>query len=800
MEGDMGRLLPPEVEKQVVALAREVLPEAVVSRAQVQEALLVANQQIPEAAELLTTNPVVVLHWKIMQVVLRVKAVLKYAWPYVHEYASAFEASGGDVEGCVTALLNDSIITRRNCEAEVRWRIKRCRQRGECFGHYTFALPTKDELSGALNAASPDTNAVVERLNHSPEMKERETKAQQANLLYSMQHDLYDKVTGNSNHGDTDSEKPIFYSRNAINFSDFQPALQEAGALERIAAHVMVDKFNMVRKGLLAPITDACMDKAVALVCTGSQIVQREMSYYCRGRHAVFPFKHAAPSEGDLADIFAKVCPPGLDLRDATGKQKAASAMSMALWKLPHLVKQETICETRPRFEFVHPTAEEFESAYKQVCGIRVPGRNEIGTMAAAIDKTLMKLSHIGPPETRGRLLKQKFYEVLSKLREMDVIDYSDQSWNDHNPTWEEFKTAFEGPGADNVERTIQVLKELPTVLQREAAEKETMMWTVLWLSVQQEVKILPNRVLFHTVSMEQVRRVFEAQAEGLVPLVEVLQMMPKRDALLKVVRCLRGAWIPIGRIAEVIESDGMKTLLLKLGSHAAADGEIWAAEEEARSVSFHSAFQQISKDWTKKTGRKYYVEERPSRAEILEAMCKTIEEGNHDKQGTQVEMYFSLRRANFIKGFAKLEKQNAQGCEAAAYQYKMSATKTGWWDVSMPYQACLVCGTVCLNGKPLGEATWDNSLTKEHGYSGMMVESIGLDYHGTTQVPTMADGTFQVMAQHSSKIHIRVMSEFAEEEYGPYDTEETGVIMSIGRFNIVHPEDAWPTVLQPKR
>lgn len=31
----------------------------------------------------------------------------------------------------------------------------------------------------------------------------------------------------------------------------------------------------------------------------------------------------------------------GLDLRDLTAKHKVATAMAMALWKLPHLAKQE---------------------------------------------------------------------------------------------------------------------------------------------------------------------------------------------------------------------------------------------------------------------------------------------------------------------------------------------------------------------------------------------------------------------------------------------------------------------------
>ena len=69
-----------------------------------------------------------------------------------------------------------------------------------------------------------------------------------------------------------------------------------------------------------------------------------------------------------------------------------------------------------------------------------------------------MKLAHIGPPETRGRLLKAKYSEVRTALRTAGVIDYSDQHWNERNPTWTEFKTAFEGPGADSVERTVQVI------------------------------------------------------------------------------------------------------------------------------------------------------------------------------------------------------------------------------------------------------------------------------------------------------------------------------------------------------
>ena len=55
-------------------------------------------------------------------------------------------------------------------------------------------------------------------------------------------------------------------------------------------------------------------------------------------------------------------------------------------------------------------------------------------------------------------------------------------------------------------------------------------------------------------------------------------------------------------------------------------------------------------------------------------------------------------------------------------------------------------------------------------------------------------------MAQHDSKVNLRVVAEFAEEEFGPFVTEEAGAIQSIGRFNLVRPERAWPTVLQPPR
>ena len=80
------------------------------------------------------------------------------------------------------------------------------------------------------------------------------------------------------------------------------------------------------------------------------------------------------------------------------------------------------------------------------------------------------------------------------------------------------------------------------------------------------------------------------------------------------------------------------------------------------------------------------------------------------------------------------------------------------------------------------------------------MVESVGQTYTGTAQVPTMKNGSFQVMAQHGSVINIKIITEFAEEVFGPYTTDEAGYMMSLGRVNLVKPENAWPTVLKQDR
>jgi len=87
-----------EIEQEVVRNLRNSMPEAVVSRAMVQKVLYVGDYDAVKAAELLITDPQVVLDWKINTVVLTVKRALPFAQPYVHEYASAFEAAGQDVE------------------------------------------------------------------------------------------------------------------------------------------------------------------------------------------------------------------------------------------------------------------------------------------------------------------------------------------------------------------------------------------------------------------------------------------------------------------------------------------------------------------------------------------------------------------------------------------------------------------------------------------------------------------------------------------------------------------------------
>jgi len=485
--------------------------------------------------------------------------------------------------------------------------------------------------------------------------------------------------------------------------------------------------------------------------------------------------------------------------------------MSMALWKLPHLAKQEVIGATRPRFEFVHPTDEEFSTAYDHTTGARVPGRNEISTTAVALDKALMKLAHIGPPETRGRLLKLKYGEVRATLRSEGLLDYSDQIWHDRNPTWTEFKTAFEGPGADNVERTTKVLRELPEVLRREQAAKELMFWQWLCGATKHELRKSPHFVVcsplvqpfMHGKTIDEIVQLFQqvAGTGGVPTLADCIKLMPTHEVMSGVCIPYKD-WVQGDPVANM-PVQGLKELIPSFVAMVAADVGVWSSEEEARAMFFWNTFNEISQGWTKRTGKRYYVDERPNRTELLEVMSIQVESGTHSKPGVVVEAYYALRRENFVKGFAKIAADQAAGCMDAQFKYEMSACKTGWWDVSMPYQACLVCGTVCLDGKTTGEQTWDNSnamFSKDRGYGGMMVETIGQDYAGTAQVPTMADGSFQAMAQHSSTIHIKVISEFAEEEFGPYQTDESGAIMSVGRFNLVQPARAWPTVLKPGR
>ena len=789
----------PEIERDVVQKLRAAMPEAVVSREVVQKVLFVADYDTAKAAELLITDPTVVLDWKITTVVLEVKKVLTYAQPYVNEFASAFEASGGEVLGAVDILLNDPVVLRRNCEAEVRSRMKRCRKTGECFGHYAIALPNKNELSKALDAASPDTNAVVERLNHMPSIQERETKGQRAVMrsdfeeaLLSMANDGQRWSDGNEN---TDGKCPLQYSHEMLSREDYNPALESSGALNLIEAHSMIDKFFTQRRSLVENIKEKCLEKACSEMCSDPAIVAREMRIHCEGKNSIFPFSHAVPSEKDIKDVYIKASPSGgLDLRDMNAKHKLATAMAMALWKVPELVKCEVLGETRPRFEFTTPTEEEFSGMYDKVC-LKIPGRNEIGTTAAAIDKGLMKLEHIGPPETRGRLLKLKYGEVRSQLRAKSVIDYSDSNWTARNPTWEEFKSVFEGPGADNVDRTAEVCAELETVVERERQAKEDHFWGWLVEASRHHIKQEPHYVLHYKVERSVIQRVFGSVAgvegSGIPTLESCLASMPPY------------AEYPNVRFGAVeIKSEVLTKLMPIWASSLAQDEEVMSGEGEERAKVFWSAFKEHSETWTKKTGRKYYVEERPKYEEILEVMKVAVETGIHENSSAVVETYYSHRRASFVKYFTEMAAARSAGDADAEYKYEMSVTTTGWWDVSMPFQAVLVCGIACLEGKPFGPNPKGGSdpACEAIGYAGMMVESIGQSYTGTAQAPTMQDGSFQIMAQHSSVIHLKVITEFAEEVFGPYTTEEAGAMMSAGRVHLVKPENAWPTVLQKKR
>jgi len=529
-------------------------------------------------------------------------------------------------------------------------------------------------------------------------------------------------------------------------------------------------------------LLDKYLENACSALCKDPFIVEREMSAYCVGNNAVFPFAHAVPTEDNICDVFIKTC-QGLDLCDLTAKWKAATAMSTALWKLPHLVKNEIIAEARPKFEFVHPTIDEFELAYKQVSGGHVPGRNEIATMAAAIDKTLMKLAGIGPLETRGRLLKHKFYESLDKLRGLKVIDYSDATWDDHNPTWDEWLAAYEGPGADNIDRTVAFLKTASQVLKRETLAKEAMFWNCAFTSVIQDVKISPNKLKFIEPTESDIRRIFLSKGE--VPIVEALTLMPSYSSLkdsLCQVKDKRDL-----RLASIVEGDRLQSLLTSLAKSVVADKKVWSEEEAERFKFFWDTYNVFSEDMSKKTGKKYYISERPSSAEILDVLDSAVERGLERNGRIVIESYYAHRRSNFIKGYA--DPELFARVLKRKYNYVMTSKAPGWYDVCMPYKACIVAGTVCVDG-----------IAAEDGCAGMMIECIGIDYLSTTQVATRPDGSFKVTAQRDCKVNIKVISEFAEEEFGPYTTDEFAVMNFIGRVNLVRPKNAWPTVLKPKR
>jgi len=798
----MSEYFAPEIEKDVVARLRLALPEAVVSRADVQRVLFVADYDVAKAADLLISDPTVVLRWKVITVVLRVKEALVWAQPYVHEYKAAFEAGAGEIETTVELLLKDLVLLRRNCEAEIRYRMQRSRHKGECFGHYTIALPTERELKKALDAVSPDTDAVVERLNFMPSMQERETQAQRDVLRKVFRDALEDLATSNekwSHQKDKDKDeltgkrRPIQYSLPEVQSADWERAMEKSGALAMIGDHSMVDKFNTVRRGICDKIEGACMDQATLSFCSDNAVVRREIIANCSGANLIFPFKWVKPTEEDLQTVYSKCMPGnGMDLRDLVAKHKMATTMAMALWKLPQLVKAEVLGETRPRFEFTTPTEEELNIMYKQVVGTRVPGRNEITTTAAAIDKGLMKLPHIGPPENRGRMLKIKFGEVKKKLQEQGVIDYSySVQSRTGNPSWEEFKAAFEGPGADNVDRTTSVCGELPAVLEREAAAKEALFWAWLTSAACIVIQESPHYVVNYKSVGSHIQRVFgnvSGKEGAVVPcLAECLGMMPKHENY-----AMHRAF-PLQ-----MEAPGLQAMLRPFTALLAEDSEVELGENDARVNIFWAAFNELSATWTRKTGRQYYVEEQPMRSEILEVMKAAVVADKHAAGSWIVEEYYKLRRKNFVAHFKEV--QNEKNTPDGKYCYEMAVNTTGWWDVSMSFQAVLVCGIACMDGLMLGEATWDDSESRDQGYSGMMVESLGMSYTGSAQVPTMKDGSFQVMAQHSSTIHIKLLSEFAEEEFGPYKTDKSGAIMTIGRFNLVRPAKAWPTVLEPAR
>jgi len=129
------------------------------------------------------------------------------------------------------------------------------------------------------------------------------------------------------------------------------------------------------------------------------------------------------------------------------------------------------------------------------------------------------------------------------------------------------------------------------------------------------------------------------------------------------------------------IASETLMVMLPLWAKCLSEDDEVVSGEGEGRALIFRSAFKTLSDTWTKKTGRKYYVEERPKYEEILEVMKKAVEAGIQQDPTAIIEKYYAHRRLNFVKYFNEIAKESAAGETGATYKYEMSVTTTGWWD-----------------------------------------------------------------------------------------------------------------------
>ena len=91
----------------------------------------------------------------------------------------------------------------------------------------------------------------------------------------------------------------------------------------------------------------------------------------------------------------------------------------------------------------------------------------------------------------------------------------------------------------------------------------------------------------------------------------------------------------------------------------------------------------------SKKTGKKYYISERPSSAEILDVLDSAVERGLERNGRIVIESYYAHRRSNFIKGYA--DPELFARVLKRKYNYVMTSKAPGWYDVCMPYKVLII-------------------------------------------------------------------------------------------------------------